>query len=668
MNRKNLMAFLGLLAFFAPFGVAFAQGPAPVTAPASQPGRRQYDNNCSVCHGGNGAGGELAPSILQRLPGLNDTELEDLLKKGIPDRGMPAFAFGNQDMTELIGFLRTLRTERRAPSPERKNVVLTDGSTLEGVVLGESAVDLSLQTDDKQIHLLRVVAGDRYRPVTSQTDWQTYNGNVSGNRITSISQINPSNVKNVDLRWVFTLSGVSRLETTPVVVEGIMYVTSGNECYALDAGNGRELWHFQRPRTRGLVGNAAGGFNRGVARVGDRLFMVTDNAHLLALNRFTGAILWETEMADWRQNYNATSAPLIVGDLVVSGTAGGEQGVRGFLSAFDQATGKEVWRHWTVPAPGEPGSETWGPKGALHPSAVTWFTGTYDPQLDTIYWPTGNPGPDYNDNDRPGDNLYSCSILALDAKTGKLKWYYQTTPHDVWDWDATEPPVLIDANWQGQPRKLLVQANRNGYFYVFDRTDGKLLLAKPFVKKFTWSTGIGTDGRPIINPTLQMPDAQGKEVCPSQNGATNWFSTAYNPATGLYYMQALEACSIIAKRPVQWEAGRGYLGGSADTEEKVGSQKFLRAIDIQNGEIKWEVPEAGKGDSWGGTLATATGLVFFCEDSGMFDAVDASTGKMLWQFQTNQLWKASPMTYEFDGKQYIAVGAGQNIMAFGLHE
>jgi alcohol dehydrogenase (cytochrome c) len=417
------------------------------------------------------------------------------------------------------------------------------------------------------------------------------------------------------------------------------------------------------------VGNAAGGFNRGVAQAGDRVFMVTDNAHLLALNRFTGAVLWETEMADWHQNYNATSAPLVVGDLVISGTAGGEQGVRGFLAAFDQSSGKEVWRTWTVPAPGEPGSETWKGKGIEHPSAVTWFTGSYDPQFDTVYWPTGNPGPDYNDDDRGGDNLYSCSILALDAKTGKMKWYYQFTPHDVWDWDATEPPLLVDANWQGQPRKLLIQANRNGFFYVLDRVNGKLLLGQPFVKNVNWATGIGANGRPMLKPGLQMPNAQGAKVCPAQDGATNWFSTSYNPATGFFYVQATEGgCSIVSKRPVEWEAGRGYLGGNARGATDEPRQKVLRAIDIQTGRFAWELPQVGRADSWGGTLTTASGLVFFGEDGGAFEAVDAAHGKPLWQFQTNQLWKASPMVYEFDGKEYLGVASGQNIIAFGLVE
>jgi alcohol dehydrogenase (cytochrome c) len=395
--------------------------------------------------------------------------------------------------------------------------------------------------------------------------------------------------------------------------------------------------------------------------------MVTDHAHLLALKRSTGELVWETEMADWRQNYNATGAPLVIGNLVLSGTAGGEQGVRGFVAAYDQTTGKEVWRTWTVPKRGEPGAETWQGKALDHPSAATWFTGTYDAALGLVYWPTGNPGPDYNGDERLGDNLYSDSILALDAKTGKMKWYYQFTPHDIHDWDATEPPVLVDANWQGTLRKLLIQANRNGFFYVLDRVDGKLLLAKTFVRKINWAKEIGKDGRPVLLPLEEVING-GIKVCPDVYGATNWFSSSYNAATGLFYVQTKEACSIYFKQAMEWEAGRGYNGGSQRLAPGETPQMVLRAIDIQTGDIAWEIPEGGTGASLGGTLATATGLVFFCEDSGMLMAADASTGKILWHFQTSVPIKASPMTYQFDGKQYIAIAAGQNVLSFALNQ
>jgi alcohol dehydrogenase (cytochrome c) len=644
--------------------VAIAAGQTPAPNQAASPGQRQFDNNCSVCHGGDGNGGELGPAIAYRIQNRSDAELAELIHTGIPSRGMPAFNLGATETDSLVAFLRTLRPQRRGFTSSRKKVETVDGATLDGMVIGESSRDLALRTDDSKIHLLRPAGNNRYRAATNEAEWPTYNGQVNGNRYTTLSQIAPTNVARLAPHWIFTLPNVNVLETTPVVVGGFMFVTSGNECYALDAGTGRQLWHFQRPRTRGLTGNAAGGFNRGVAVAGDRVFMVTDNAHLLALNRNTGAMLWDTEMADWHQNYNATSAPLVVDNLVVSGTAGGEQGVRGFLAAFDQATGKEAWRFWTVPAPGEPGSETWEGKDILHGSSVTWLTGSYDPELDTIYWPTGNPGPDYNDDQRGGDNLYSCSMLALDAKTGKLKWYYQFTPHDIWDWDATETPVLIDANWHGQSRKLLIQANRNGFFYVLDRVTGKVLSGTPFVENLNWATGIGKDGRPLVNNLRSDP--KGTEVCPAQDGATNWYSPSYNPALGLYFVQSLEACSIVTKRPVEWQAGRGFMGGNSRIAPDKPHFKVLRAIDIQTGKIVWELPEVGRGDSWGGTLATATGLVFLCDDGGIFTAVDAAHGKPLWEFQTNQFWRASPMTYMADGKQFVAVAAGQNIIAFSL--
>jgi alcohol dehydrogenase (cytochrome c) len=566
-------------------------------------------------------------------------------------------------MADTIAYLRTLKP-RRVREMRTAAVETTAGRKLEGTVLNESSDDMQLQTSDKQVHLLRK-AGEKFREVTSQTDWPSYNGDTRGNRYSALNQINRKNVSKLAPKWVFSLPNTAPLQATPVVAGGLMYMTSANECYALDAGSGRLIWHYQRPRTRNLTGNAAGGINRGVALAGDRVFMVTDHAHIIALNRMTGDLLWETEMADWHQNYNATSAPLIVGSLVVSGSAGGDEGVRGFIAAFDQETGKEAWRFWTVPKPGEPGSETWKGRDINHPGSVAWFTGSYDPDLDTVFWQTGNPGNDLNGDERGGDNLYSCSIVALDAKSGKLKWYYQFTPHDVWDWDATEPAALIDTAWEGQPRKLLVQANRNGFFYVLDRTNGKLLLAKPFVKKLTWASEIGPDGRPVRLPNME-PTLTGNKICPGLEGAANWFSTSFNPSTGLYYVQTLEKCEIYTKTPMEWRAGRGYMGGTwVDTPGEPG-RKILRGIDIRTGKAAWELSEPGPAISWGGTLATAGGVVIFCEDSGALAAADATNGKPLWRFQTNQVWKASPMTYVFDNKQYVAVASGSNVIAFGL--
>ncbi len=645
----------------------FLTGLTLMRAQSPDAGRRQFESRCARCHGADATGGEAGPGIVTQIAARSDVQLTEFIRKGSPAKGMPAFALPDGELKELVPFLRSLAPiSRDAPATVvRRKIQTADGKTIEGQVLSEGIAELALRTDDKRIQLLRKT-GDRYRVVTSQTDWTTYNGDASGNRYSRLTQIDKTNVARMAPKWVFPIPNVSTVENTPLVIEGIMYVSSANECYALDAGSGRPVWHFQRPRTKGIAGNAAIGFNRGVAWAGDRIFMLTDNAHIVALNRFTGELMWETEMADWHQNYNGTAAPLIVGNTVVSGTAGGDEGVRGFVAAWDQATGKEVWRFWTVPKRGEPNAATWKDSALDHPSGATWMTGSYDAQLDTIYWAVGNPGPDFNGDDRPGDNLYTDSIVALDGKTGKLKWYYQFTPHDVHDWDAQEPAVLIDTTWQGQPRKLLLQANRNGFFYVLDRTNGELLLAKPFLRKLTWAEAIGKDGRPILNKLVETPEAE-TYVCPGFQGGTNWFSTSFNPATGLYYIQALERCNLFSKRTMEWQAGKSYMGGAARPAPGETFQKVLRAIDIRTGEIAWELPQvSGTATASAGTLSTASGLVFFGENSGSFMAADAVNGKPLWNFQTNQTWKASPMTYVFDNRQYVAVAAGQSILAFAL--
>jgi PQQ-dependent dehydrogenase (methanol/ethanol family) len=494
-------------------------------------------------------------------------------------------------------------------------------------------------------------------------DWPSYHGRLSGNRHSPLDRINTRNVTGLAVRWIFPIPEAKVLEVTPLVVDGVMYVTASNQLYAVDAASGREIWHYKRPRTK-LMGGY-GEVNRGASVLGDRVFMVTDNAHLIAIHRITGRLLWDAEMADYRQNYAATSAPLVVKDLVISGTSGGDEGVRGFLAAYKATTGERVWRFWTVPAPNEPLAQTWDPEALAHGCASTWYTGTYDPSTDLLYWPTGNPCPDMNGDNRQKDNLYSDSILALKPKTGELKWYYQFTPHDVHDWDATEAPVLIDAEFQGRMRKLLAQANRNGFLYVLDRTDGKILLAKPFVRKLTWASGIGNDGRPHVLPGTD-PTSEGNKVCPAIEGASNWMSAAYNPATRLFYVMALEKCSIYKKLPTVWEAGKSYAGGVTKDVPGEPGQKFLRAINIESGKIVWEYPQIGPADSWGGVLSTAGALIFIADDSGALAAIDARTGEPLWNFHTSQSWKASPMTYAVGDKQYIAIAAGSNILAFAL--
>jgi alcohol dehydrogenase (cytochrome c) len=626
-------------------------------------GGQVFVARCAGCHGSDGNGGELGPGIAIRVPLRSDADLTTLLRQGLPGAGMPAFStLTERESADVVRYVRTLRP-RAGSGPERAKVTLGGGRVLEGLVLNRSAIDMQLLGDDQTLHLLRK-SGNEYRQVTSQADWTSYNGQASGSRYSPLTQITKGNVSKLTAKWIFSLANTAPLQVTPVVAAGVMYVTSANECYALDAGTGRQIWRYQRPRTKGLIGNAAGGANRGVSVAGDKVFMVTDHAHVIALDRATGALRWDTEMADWHQNYNATGAPLPVGDLVVTGTSGGDEGVRGFLAAFDQATGKEVWRFWTVPKRGEPGSETWQGKGIDHPGGTTWLTGSYDADLDTLYWSVGNPGPDLIGDDRIGDNLYTDSIVALDAKSGRLKWHFQFTPHDVWDYDAQETPALVDATWQGQPRKLLVQANRNGFFYVLDRTNGAFLSGSQYVKNVTWATGLDAKGRPNVVPDME-PTLEGKRVCPSLDGASNWYSTSFNPITRLYYVQTNDKCGIFTKTPMDWEAGKGFMGGSFRPAPEP-AQRILRAIDIQTGKAVWELTQTGAVNSWGGVLSTAGGVVIFGEDSGALAAADASTGKPLWSFQTSQLWKASPMTYMFDNDQYVAVAAGSNILAFGL--
>jgi alcohol dehydrogenase (cytochrome c) len=498
-------------------------------------------------------------------------------------------------------------------------------------------------------------------------EWPTYHGQENGNRYTELSQITPANVRKLSPKWIYALGSGHSLEVTPVVVDGVMYVTKVNSAYALDARTGREIWRYARPQTKNLTGDASGGINRGVAVLGDRVFLVTDNAHMLALHRLNGALLWDVEMADSHQNYGSTSAPLVVGDLVITGVSGGDEGVRGQLNAYRAATGEHVWRFWSIPAPGDPEASTWIGRAIEHGCGATWLTGTYDRETDTLVWPIGNPCPDFNGDERKGDNLYTDSVVALDPATGKLKWHYQFTPHDLHDWDATETPMLVDMNYHGEPRKLLLQGNRNGFFYVLDRTNGKFLSASPFVKKLTWAKEIGPDGRPVLAEAW-LPTIEGTEICPSMDGASNWMSSTYSPGTGLFYLLALEKCNVFSKNSEWWKQGESFYGGSARPVAAEAPHKFLRAMDPQTGKIVWEYEQTGPGEAWGGLLATAGGIIFSCDDDGSLSALDAKTGKPLWNMPLSARWHASPMTYLVDGKQYIAMALNSTIIAFGLTE
>ncbi len=597
---------------------------------SESPGTRTFRVRCASCHGSDARGGERAPGILNRPH--SKSELRDIVNRGLPERGMPALRLAPAEMESIVEFVAALP------------VVPPRGPNAAGDAKGPSFADI-----------VNPKAGA----------WPTYNGRIGGNRHSALSQIDLRNADSLSPRWMFPVPTTQKLQVTPLVFDGIMYITAVNEAFALDARNGRSLWHYSRPRTPGLAGDAAGGINRGVALLNDRVFMVTDNARLIALDRKTGELLWDIEMADSKQNYGATSAPLVVNDLVISGVSGGDEGVRGFLAAYKASTGERVWRFWTVPKPGEPMAETWGGHAIEHGCAATWLTGTYDPDSQLLFWTTGNPCPDYNGDERRGDNLYSDSVLALEPATGKLRWHYQFTPHDLHDWDAQQTPMLVTTRHRGIDRKLLLQASRNGFFYAIDRTDGKVLLAEPFVRNLTWAKAIGPDGRPQLIAGAE-PTIEGVKACPAVEGATNWMSTAYNPATGFFYVMALEKCDIYTKGPALWEPGKSYYGGDTRKVPGEDGKKYLRAINIQTGKIVWEIPQEGRANTWGGVVSTAGGVVLFGDDSGAFTAADAKTGRVLWRFPMNQTWKASPMTYMVEGRQYVAVAAGSHIVAFGL--
>ncbi len=632
----SLAVTLGLLASFFPQGVIGAQEPSEPDRLRS--GRRIFEGSCVRCHGGDGAGGELGPSIV-RSDGVGATApeaLRSLIRVGIPESGMPASSLDASELETLVTFVRSL------VAAEAERPVVADRAAM---IEPPRPIPFAEIADP--------------RP----GEWPTYDGRLSGNRHSALDQIDVNNVVDLSLEWIFPIRNASRLRVTPIVVDGTMYATTANQVFALDATTGREIWHYSRPRTRGIPGDA--GINRGVAVLDDRVFLATDDAHLIALHRRTGGLIWETEMADHREHYGATSAPLVVKDMVISGTSGGDEGVRGFLAAYSAATGRELWRFWTIPLPGEPLSETWIGRALEHGCATAWLTGTYDPAADLLYWTTGNPCPDFNGDERLGDNLYSSSVLALDPDDGSLSWYFQYTPHDVHDWDAQQTPMLIDAPFGGTERKLLAQASRNGFFYVLDRLSGELLLAEPFVDSLTWASEIGPDGRPVLLPGAE-PTYEGVKVCPAIEGANNWMSTAFSPATGLFYVMALERCNIYTKSDEWWREGESFYGGSYRLVPGEPGKKYLRAINVDTGEIVWEIPQVGRAETWGGVLSTAGGLVFYGDDSGAFAAADAAEGRPLWRFRANQNWKASPMTYMVEGRQFVAVAGNSDILVFAL--
>ena len=513
-------------------------------------------------------------------------------------------------------------------------------------------------TSRVDVHPSRLLA----RPTAD--NWLSYNGDYTGRRYSALREINTANVAQLRTQWVFHAPNSNALEVTPVVADGIMFVTSANDAFALDAQTGRTLWHYSRPFTEGLIDDASQHHNRGVGIWHSRIYLETDNAHLLCLDARSGNLLWDVAYTDGNPNYGATSAPLVVKDKVIVGTSGGDDGVRGFVAAYDAETGKEAWRFWTIPGPGEFGSSSWPGESYKLGGGTTWMPGTFDPELNTLFWGTSNPAPDFDGDPRPGDDLYTDCLLAIDPDTGKLRWFFQFTPHDLYDYDAVETPVLVDATYRGQPRKLIVQANRNGFLYVLDRASGEFLSARPFVEKITWASGIDAKGRPIL--TGAKPSKEGTRICPGFIGATNWFAPSYSPDTSLFYFVALETCNIFFLKPQQFQTGQTYYSTGARRSEGDHNQKMLLAFSLDGDKPVWRYLQSGIGRSAAGTMTTAGGLVFYGDDTQSFEAVDAQTGKPLWHFNTGQSITASPMTYSVNAKQFVAIAAGSDVFTFAL--
>jgi alcohol dehydrogenase (cytochrome c) len=498
-------------------------------------------------------------------------------------------------------------------------------------------------------------------------NWLTYSGSNMSQRHSLLTQITPANVKDLELKWVFQSRSLEKHEVTPLVVNGIMYtIQSPNDVIALNAATGARIWSYSHkpdPAARNCCGN----LTRGLAILGDKLFLAAFDAMMIAIDAKTGKELWKTVAADPKQGYAFTHAPLVIKDKVIAGTAGGENGVRGFLAAWDVNTGKEVWRFNTVPGPGEPGNETWSGDSWMHGGAPIWVTGSYDPDLNLTYWGTGNPGPDWDGNGRLGDNLYSCSVIALNPDTGKLAWYYQFSPHNEFDWDSTQVPVLADIEWQGRQRKVMLWANRSGMFYVIDRISGEFMKGQPFVKT-NWAAGFDPKGRPIPAPGI-VPTKEGTLVYPGNQGGTNWYPPSFSPHTGLFYIPTWENSSttyIKGEEPPEFHEGRGFAGlfprGGARGEDVYSA---VRAIDPKTGEKKWDFRQ-GAPSTEAGILTTASDVLFSGGRDGAFYALDARDGKPLWQTNLGYSVSAGPMSFSVNGKQYVSIQAGSALFTFAL--
>ena len=497
--------------------------------------------------------------------------------------------------------------------------------------------------------------------------WLMYGGSYDSTRFSPLTDINRTNVKKLQAAWMFQTGVPAQFQASPVVADGIMYMTAAfNHVYAIQAETGEMLWRYDHPLPSDMR-VCCGPSNRGVAISGDKVFMATLDARLVALQAQTGALVWQAEIDDYRKGYSATAAPLIVKDKVIVGIAGGEYGIRGYVDAYDVATGERRWRRHTTPGEGEPGSETWAGDSWKIGGGPTWITGSYDPEQDVIFWATGNPSPDWNGDVREGDNLYTDSVLALDPESGAIKWHFQFTPHDIWDYDGNTDLFLIDVERGGKTVKALAQPNRNGYLYVLDRTSGEFLHGSQYVEKLNWAKGLDEQGRPIVNPEYVPTKEAGKFICPGSVGGKNGsWTAAYSPITKYMYLPVVESCWQMIKGAATFIQGIPFWGGGPGKTEADDQSSYghLSAVDVSSGAVKWRYK-----DDYplvGGTMATAGGLVFTGDQKGYALAFDDTTGELLWKFQTGSTVRGQPATYKVNGRQYVAIPSGGGGLAVSL--